>query len=58
MAAESYVVKDKNDPGNQGMFSSAGRFTTEKYIVFQKKDEILTNKKMQKSVSDLKFEKP
>jgi hypothetical protein len=26
------------------MFSKAGRFTSEKYIVFQKKDEILYNK--------------
>ena len=34
MTAESYVVKDKYDPSNQGMFSSAGRFTTEKYIIF------------------------
>lgn len=58
MAAESYVVKDKYDPSNQGMFSSAGRFTTEKYIIFQRKDEILYNKKMLKSVSDVKFEKP
>ena len=40
------------------MFSSAGRFTTEKYIIFQRKDEILHNKKMLKTVSDVKFEKP
>ena len=26
------------------MFSKAGRFTSEKYIVFQKKDEIINNK--------------
>lgn len=27
------------------MYSKAGRFTTEKYIIFQRKDEILHNKK-------------
>jgi hypothetical protein len=26
------------------MFSKAGRFTSEKYIIFQKKEEILLNK--------------
>jgi len=25
MSAEIYVVKDRHDPGNQGMFSAAGR---------------------------------
>lgn len=36
------LVTDMYD--SQGMFSKAGRFTSEKYIIFQKKDEILHNK--------------
>lgn len=32
------------DPTGNGMFSKAGRFTSEKYSVFRKKDEILENK--------------
>ena len=39
------------------MFSSAGRFTTEKYIIFQRKDEILFNRKVLKSASEPKFPK-
>jgi hypothetical protein len=36
------IVPDPHD--SQGMFSKAGKFTSEKYIVFQRKDEILYNK--------------
>lgn len=36
------LVSDVHD--SQGMFSKAGRFTSEKYIIFQKKEEILFNK--------------
>ena len=38
-------------PTGMGMFSKAGRFTSEKYIIFQKKDEILYNKKKTKHVA-------
>lgn len=38
-------VIDPNDPSGGGMFSKPGRFTAEKYIVFQKKDEILSNQR-------------
>ena len=38
-------VIDSNDPGGGGMFSKPGRFTNEKYIVFHKKDEILSNQR-------------
>jgi hypothetical protein len=40
-----FVVADSNDPSGGGMFSKPGRFTAEKYIVFQKKDEILANQR-------------
>lgn len=36
-------VQDEHDPAGLGMFSKAGRFTSEKYIIFQKKDEIVSN---------------
>lgn len=35
------LINDNLDPSGYGMFSKAGRFTTEKYSVFRKKDEIL-----------------
>lgn len=38
-------VFDYTDPSNLGMFSKAGRFTSEKYIIFQKKDEIINNQR-------------
>jgi hypothetical protein len=39
------LVNDTNDPSGGGMFSKPGRFTSEKYIVFQKKDEIMANQR-------------
>lgn len=47
------LVSDIHDPSGLGMFSKAGRFTSEKYIIFQKKDEILHNKRKFKKVSSL-----
>lgn len=44
-------VQDPHDPSGLGMFSKAGRFTTEKYIIFQKKDEIMFDKKKTFKVS-------
>ncbi|KAL4504067.1 hypothetical protein ABPG72_022697 [Tetrahymena utriculariae] len=44
-------VTDVHDPSGLGMFSKAGRFTSEKYIIFQRKDEILYNKKRVLKVS-------
>lgn len=38
-------VNDPHDSSGQGMFSKAGRYTSEKYMIFQRKDEILYNKK-------------
>jgi len=38
-------VLDQHDPAALGMFSKSGRFTSEKYIIFQKKDEILNNQR-------------
>jgi len=46
-------VLDSNDPTNLGMFSKAGRFTSEKYIIFQKKDEILNNQRKFLKVTSL-----
>lgn len=46
-------VLDANDPSNLGMFSKAGRFTSEKYIIFQKKDEILNNQRKFLKVTSL-----
>ena len=46
----TYVI-DEHDPSGLGMFSKAGRFTSEKYIIFQRKDEILYNKKRVLKVS-------
>jgi hypothetical protein len=39
------LLKNENgDPNALGMFSKAGKFTSQKYSVFQKKDEILQDK--------------
>lgn len=46
-------VTDAHDPSGLGMFSKVGRFTSEKYIIFQKKDEILYNKRKFLKVSNL-----
>ena len=46
-------VTDQHDPSGLGMFSKVGRFTSEKYIIFQKKDEILHNKRKFLKVSNL-----
>ena len=46
-------VFDDTDPSNLGMFSKAGRFTTEKYIIFQKKDEIVNNQRQFLKVTSL-----
>jgi hypothetical protein len=35
------LVSDTSDPSGTGMFSHLGRFTSQKYTVFKKKDEIL-----------------
>jgi len=47
------IVLDRSDPNGQGMFSKAGRVTAAKYIVFQKKVEILNNQKKFIKVSSL-----
>jgi hypothetical protein len=46
-------VLDPNDPSGLGMFSKPGRFTTEKYHIFQKKDEILSNQRKFLKVSSV-----
>lgn len=46
-------VADHGDPSGLGMFSKAGRFTSEKYSIFQRKDEILKDQKKYKKVSSL-----
>ena len=46
-------VADLNDPSGLGMFSKAGRYSTEKHIIFQKKEEILNDKKEFLKVSSL-----
>jgi len=47
------IVLDRSDPNGQGMFSKAGRVTAAKYVVFQKKVEILNNQKKFIRVSSL-----
>ena len=37
-------ARDETD-AISGMFSKSGKFTTEKHIIFQHKDEILLNRK-------------
>ena len=37
------IVTDLNDPMGLGMFSKGGRFTSEIYSIFQKKDEIMND---------------
>ena len=49
------LVRNKNDHSRQDMFSKAGKFTTEKYIIFQKKEEILYNKR--KTINIKEFNK-
>ena len=44
-------VYDQGDPSGLGMYSKAGRFTSEKYIIFQRKDDILNDQKKFKKVS-------
>lgn len=44
-------VYDQGDPSGLGMYSKAGRFTSEKYSIFQRKDEILSDHKKTKKVS-------
>lgn len=44
-------VLDAGDPSGLGMYSKAGRYTSEKYIIFQRKDDILTDHKKTKKVS-------
>jgi hypothetical protein len=46
-------VLDNADPSGQGMFSKAGRFTSEKHMIFLKKEEILTNQRKFLRVSNL-----
>lgn len=46
-------VADYGDPSGLGMFSKAGRFTTEKYIIFQKKEEILNDQRRLLKTSSL-----
>ena len=41
------------DPSGLGMFSKAGRFATEKHIIFQKKDEILNDQRKYLKVSSM-----
>jgi hypothetical protein len=45
MAATFFHVADQHDPSGKGMFSKPGRYTSEKYIIFSKKEEILYNKR-------------
>ncbi|CAD8210745.1 unnamed protein product [Paramecium pentaurelia] len=49
------LIINPNDP--QNMFSKAGKITSEKYIIFARKDEIL-NRKMGKRVKSQLFEIP
>jgi len=49
----NFHVPDHTDPSGLGMFSKGGRFTSEKYIIFQKKDEILTNSRKFLKVTSL-----
>jgi hypothetical protein len=37
-------MKFEQDTPNNTMFSKAGRFTSEKFIIFQRKDDIMNNK--------------
>ena len=36
-------IRDKTDPSKQGMFSVMGRFTSEKYPILRRSEEILTD---------------
>jgi hypothetical protein len=45
------LVTDNSDPSGSGMFSKAGKFTAEKYSVFQTRDEILKDKPKSLQVS-------
>ena len=38
------ITNEHSDPGSCGMFSKPGKFTSQKYSVFHKKDEILQDK--------------
>ncbi|CAD8119796.1 unnamed protein product [Paramecium sonneborni] len=49
------LIINPNDP--QNMFSKAGKITSEKYIIFARKDEIL-NRKMGKRIKSQLFEIP
>lgn len=47
------LISDKVDVSNNGMFSKAGRYTSEKYMIFSKKDEIIHDKRKTISIKDL-----
>ena len=38
------LIKDNYDPSGYGMFSKVGRFTSEKYAIIRRKDELITPK--------------
>ena len=44
-------INEKTDPTGGGMFSKAGKFTSQKYSIFRKKDEILQDKRRYLRVS-------
>lgn len=55
-------INEKSDPSGLGMFSKSGRFTSQKYAIFRKKDEILQDKRKYLKVShfpafDMQFQK-
>ena len=45
------LLYDHSDPSGLGMYSKAGRHTSEKYIIFQRKEDILSDQKKYKKVS-------
>lgn len=47
------LVNDIHDKSGQGMFSKAGRYTSEIYMIFQKKNEILYDKRKFYKVTSL-----
>eukprot|EP01017_Pseudomicrothorax_dubius_P041319 TRINITY_DN6593_c0_g1_i3.p1 TRINITY_DN6593_c0_g1~~TRINITY_DN6593_c0_g1_i3.p1 ORF type:complete len:239 (-),score=51.43 TRINITY_DN6593_c0_g1_i3:60-776(-) len=46
-------VFDRNDRSGFGMFSKAGRYTSEKHVIFQKRDEILYDQRKIFKVSSI-----
>lgn len=53
MKFDGDIIRDQTDPAKMGMFSEMGRFSSEKYPIILKRDDILQDKRKKFKVNDL-----